>query len=58
MFDYTAMSHVFGGRLKYLKGPGARATLGHMSVWFGEHQLVVRGSTQNMSFQYIVEAKF
>ena len=26
------------------KGPGARATLGHMSVWFGEHQIVVRGS--------------
>ena len=27
-----------------LKGPGARATLGHMSIWFGEHQIVVRGS--------------
>ena len=39
------------------KGPGARASLGHLSVWFGEHQIVVCGSkglTQNISFQYIV----
>ena len=30
--------------LKVCKGPGARATLGHMSVWFGEHHIVVHGS--------------
>ena len=26
------------------KGPGARATLGHLSVWFGEYQIVTGGS--------------
>ena len=31
-------------RHKKIKGPGARASLGHLSVWFGEHQIVVRGS--------------
>ena len=30
-----------------VKGPGARANLGHLSVWFGEHQIVVRGSNSD-----------
>ena len=39
----NTLCHILTLLLLSFKGPGARATLGHLSVWFGDYQIVVRG---------------
>ena len=47
---YTASLRIeeFGS---YSKGPGARATQGHLTVWFGGYQIVIENNMNNAGYK-------